>query len=311
MIMKSKLIYYSLMLLGSAGVLSSCTKDAATTAEVTTAASNNALATAVANTGSIAIATVSLSGTTDSLYLVGCMGRHDKRDTVAFSALPTAVGTYLTTNYAGYTFKKAFSVKDSTGVLIAYIVAIQFNGNPVGLKFATDGTFVKVLEQRIGDDLKHGRRFHEGGPFGDRNGHPRDTIALSAIPAAVSTYFTTTYAADTLLHAFVTHDSTYVLISKNNGLFATAITPAGSLVVRAQIDARHGKVASVTEAALPAAATTYLTTTYAGYVFNKAFSISSKAGALLGYDVFITVNNTKYVVTFNATGTFVAAKAIR
>ncbi|TFF35139.1 PepSY-like domain-containing protein [Mucilaginibacter psychrotolerans] len=309
--MKRKLIYYSLMLLGSAGMLSSCTKDAATTAEATTAASKTALATAVANTGSIAIATVSLSGATDSLYLVGCMGKRDKKDTVAFSALPAAVGTYLTTNYAGYTFKKAFSVKDSTGVLAAYIVAIQFNGNAVGLKFATDGTFVKVLEQRIGDDLKHGRRFHEGGPFGDRNGQPRDTIALSAIPAAVSTYFTTTYPADTLLHAFVAHDSTYVLISKNNGLFATSITPAGSLVVRAQIDARHGKVASVTEAALPATATTYLTTTYAGYVFNKAFSLSTKAGVLQGYDVFITVNNTKYVVTFNATGTFVAAKAIR
>jgi hypothetical protein len=311
--MKRKFIYYSLMLLGSLSVLSSCTKDAAnsSSAEGTkTTATNNALATAVTSTGSIAIASVNLSGTTDSLYLVGCLGKHDKKDTVAFSALPAAIGTYLTANYTGYTFKKAFAVKDSTGTLASYIVAIQFNGNPVGLKFTDGGTFVSVLEQRIGDDLKHGRRFHEGGPFGDRNGHPRDTIALSAIPTAVSTYFTANYAADTLLHAFVTHDSTYVLISKNNGLYSTAITPAGSLVKRMQIDNHRGKVASVTEAALPAAATAYLSTTYAGYVFNKAFSVS-KAGVIQSYVVFITVNNTRYAVAFNASGTFVAAKAIR
>lgn len=309
--MKSKFIYYGLMLLGSIGAFSSCTKDAANTAtNATTTAANSALATAVASTGSIAIASISLSGSTDSLYLVGCMGKRDKKDTVAFSALPATVGTYLTANYAGYTLKKAFSVKDSAGTLLNYIVAIQFNGNPVGLKFAADGTFVSVLEQRIGDDLKHGRRFHEGGPFGDRNGRPRDTIALSAIPTAVSAYFTANYAADTLLHAFVTHDSTYVLISKNNGLYATVITPTASLVKRALIDNHRGKIASVTEAALPAPATTYLTTTYAGYVFNKAFSIS-KAGVIQSYDVFITVNNTKYVVAFDAAGTFVAAKAIR
>jgi 6-phosphogluconolactonase (cycloisomerase 2 family) len=126
----------------------------------------------------------------------------------------------------------------------------------------------------------------------------------------VSTYFTANYAADTLLHAFVTHDSTYVLISKNNGLYSTAITPAGSLVKRMQIDNHRGKVASVTEAALPAAATAYLSTTYAGYVFNKAFSVS-KAGVIQSYVVFITVNNTRYAVAFNASGTFVAAKAIR
>ncbi|MEO7211877.1 PepSY-like domain-containing protein [Mucilaginibacter sp.] len=307
--MKSKFLYYSLMLLGSIGAFSSCTKDAANTAtDTTTTATTSALATAVASTGSIAIASISLSGTTDSLYLVGCMSRHGKKDTVAFSALPAAVGTYLTANYAGYTFTKAFAVKDSLSTITNYIVAIKYNGNIVGLKFAADGTFVSVLEQRIGDDLKHGRRFHEGGPFGDRNGHPRDTIALSAIPTAVSTYFTANYAADTLLHALVTHDSTYVLISKNNGLFATTITPAGSLVKRVQIDNHRGKVASVTE--LPAPATAYLTATYAGYVFNKAFSIS-KAGVIQSYDVFITVNNTKYVVVFNAAGTFVAAKAIR
>lgn len=80
---------------------------------------------------------------------------------------------------------------------------------------------------------------------------------------------------------------------------------------RALLDDHRGKVTSVTAVALPATATAYLTTTYAGYVFNKAFSISTKAGVLQGYDVFITVNTTKYVVVFDAAGTFRAAKVVR
>lgn len=306
--MKSKIIYYSLLMLGAVSMLASCTKDAVKSTTKNTA--SGALATAVASTGAIAIAAISASGTTDSLYVVGCMGKHGKKDSVALSALPAAIGTYLTANYSGYTFSKAFSVKDSLSVVTNYIVVIKYNGNFVGLKFKTDGTFVSVLEQRIGDDLKHDRRFHAGGPFGDRGGPGKDTLALSAIPLKVKTFFMGSYAADTLLHAFVTHDSTYVLISKNNGLYATAITSAGSLIKRALIDDHHGKVASITEAAIPASVTNYLTTTYAGYVFNKAFAISTKTGALQGYDVFITVNNTKYMIAFDAAGTFRMARTI-
>jgi len=240
--------------------------------------------------------------------MVGCYGKHDKKDTVAFSALPTAIGTYLTANYSGYTFKKAYSITDSTKTVVNYIVVIKYNSALVGLKFTAAGTFVSTLEQREGRDLK-GPGWHLGGPFDDRDGKHRDTVAISALPTAVSSYFSTTYPTDTLLHASVTPDNVYILISKNGVLYSTAVTAAGKLVKRVQIEKHDLKHAVVTEANLPAAITTYLTTTYPGYVFDKAFSESS-GGTLQGYVVFITSNSTKYAILFNASGTFVKALPI-
>jgi hypothetical protein len=68
------------------------------------------------------------------------------------SGLPAAITDYLTTNYSGYTFQKAYTDKDSSGTISGYVVIIQFNGNPVGLKFDASGNFINVLEQREGRD---------------------------------------------------------------------------------------------------------------------------------------------------------------
>jgi len=157
--------------------------------------------------------------------------------------------------------------------------------------------------------MHHDRFFHPGGPFDDRNGMHQDTIALSAIPSAVKTYFTTTYPSDTLLHAATAPDGSYVLISKDNGLFVTDITAAGTLVKRVQVDQHPARPTAVATTALPAAIATYLTATYPGYVIDKAFSVST-GGTLSGYDVFITANSTHYVLQFDASGTFVRVKPI-
>ncbi|NCD69544.1 PepSY-like domain-containing protein [Mucilaginibacter agri] len=299
--------YYPLMLLGLVLViLSSCSKESASTKSQNTSTST----TATSSTGAIAITTASTlaaSNSKDSIYLVGCIPGHGRKDTIAFSALPAAISPYLTTNYSGYTFVKAFQI-DSASVVNSYIVVIKYNNNYVGLKFSADGTFIKVLEQRAGVDLLGKNGFHPGGPFDNRDGRQRDTIALSAIPSVVTNYFTTTYPTDTLLHASVTRDTTYILISKNNGLFATAVSNTGTLVKRVQLN-RILKHTAVTQANLLAAITTYLSTTYPGYVFDKAFA-ESVNGTVQAYDVFITVNSTKYVVGFNATGTFVKAVAL-
>ena len=126
----------------------------------------------------------------------------------------------------------------------------------------------------------------------------------------MKTYFTTTYPTDTLLHAAIAPDGTYILISKNKTLFATSITPSGTLVNRMQIDAQPAKHTPVLQANLPASVAAYLTTTYPGYVFDKAFSASNSSG-IIGYAVFITSNSTKYVVQFNASGAFVKATVVR
>jgi hypothetical protein len=301
--MKTKFTYPILMLLSILCILSSCKKDAGSTSTTSN----------ITSTGTIAItslASTTTTGTTDSVYLVNCFSRHSQKDTVAASALPAAITTYLTTNYSGYTFAKAYKITDSASVVTNYIVVIKYNSSYVGLKFTATGTFVSVLEQMAGVDMKgKGPGWHEGGPFSNRDGKHKDTIALSAIPSVVKIFFTTTYPTDTLLHASITSDSTYILISKNVVLYATAISASGVLIKRTQAEQHGGKHVAVTAANLPVAITTYLTTTYPAYVFDKAFSVSI-GGTISGYDVFITANSTHYVVTFDASGTFEKAKVI-
>jgi hypothetical protein len=296
--MKKTITYQWVLLLGAMIGLASCQKESGSKTATNTSTTPT--------TGAIAISLA--SGSTDTVYMVGCFGKHDQKDSVAFSALPAIIGTYLSTNYSGYTFKKAYTITDSTKTLTNYIVVIKYNSALVGLKFTAGGVFVSVLEQRAGHDMK-GPGWHHGGPFDNRDGKHRDTIAVSALPAAVTSYFKTTYPTDTLLHASVTPDSAYLLISKNNGLYATAVKANGTLIKRVQIDQHVGKHTAITEAALPAAITTYLTATYPGYVFDKAFSHSA-AGVIKGYDVEITSNNTKYVIVFDAGGTFVKSFAV-
>ncbi len=284
------------------------TKNTTTTATTSTVALAGAIA--IGTTTSLASGIAGSAAGNDSLYVMHCLPPRGKKDSVAFSALPTAIGTYLTANYAGYTAVKAFQITDSTKTVINYITVIKFNGNLVGLKFTAAGVFVNVLEQRAGADLGAPAGCHPGGPFGGRDGVHPDSIALSAIPTVVKTYFTTTYTTDTLLHADVAPDGTFILISKNKTLFATAITPAGALVKRMQIDGQPAKHTAVLQANLPAAITTYLTATYPAYVFDKAFSISNSSGTL-GYVVLINANSTKYAVAFDESGTFVKASAVR
>jgi hypothetical protein len=284
-------------------LVSSCKKEGSTSST----AEASALQAAVASTQSIAVTTNSAG---DTVYVTHTCEPRDQRDSIAASALPTAVTAYLATNYSGYTFTKAFKISDASGTLKGYVTIISYNGNPVGIAFDASGNFVKVLEQREGGDLREGRGYHDGGRFQHRDGKQRDTVALSALPASITGYFTANYPGDTLLRAGKTRDSGYVVLSKNNGLFATVFSSTGSFVSRVQLPAPKGTIAAIEASALPAAVTTYLSNTYPGYVFNKAFSISAN-GAVQGYCVVIEANSTKYAVLFNASGAFVAVKTVR
>lgn len=94
----------------------------------------------------IAVSSNTVTSSADSIYVVNPCERGTHRDSVAVSALPAAVQTYLSANYTGYTFNKAFAVKDTTGAVKGYVVIVNFNGKPVAVEFKADGIFVKVLE---------------------------------------------------------------------------------------------------------------------------------------------------------------------
>ncbi len=296
-------IYYPMILAAVVlSVFSSCSKETSqsTTTKKTTV-TNVSASTSIA----VAVTSATDSTTKDTIFMVNCFPPHSKKDSVAFSSLPSAIGTYLTTNYSGYTFKTAFKIVDSVGTTTDYIVVIQYNGAPVGLKFTAAGVFEKVLEQQDGNQMR-GQPGRPGAPFGDRNNPKKDTVALADIPLAVTEYFVENYPSDTLLHASITPDSTYILISKNKGMYATAISKAGKLISRMQIMSPGPAPKAVAQDKLPSAVLTYLTTTYPGYVFNGAFVLDGPAG-VQGYDVLITENSTNYDVRFNSSGSFVKA----
>jgi hypothetical protein len=244
----------------------------------------------------------------DSIYVIGTCARDHHLDSVPFTSLPSTVTDYLTANYAGYIFQKAFTDKDSSGNTSGYVAIIQFDGNPVGLKFDAAGTFVKVLEQREGHDLS-GKGWHVGGCFDDRDGRQRDTIDLASLPPAILSYFTTNYAQDTLVKAYKGRDSSYIVYSINNGAFATAFDAAGSFIKRVELHDQTGNFIAINQSDLPAAIQLYLSSTYPDYVLKQAFSVSEN-GTLLGYVVCLNANGTRYAVQFDASGNFVKAITI-
>lgn len=267
--------------------------------ETTNAETSNTIAVA---------ASASVAAAGDSVYLVQPCGGGGRRDSITQSALPLAVATYLTANYSGYTFSKAFALKNSSSLVTGYVVVIYYNDNPVGVQFDAAGTFVKVLEQREGRDI-NGPGHHRGGRFEHRDGRQRDTIALTTLPAAITSHFTVNYAGDTLVKAFRSRDSSVVVISKNNGVFATVFAASGSFVKREQLQSRQGACQPIELSALPSIATNYLSATYPNYVFKTAFAIT-QAATVKGYVVLIEANSTKYAVEFDATGNFVRSKTV-
>lgn len=116
--------------------------------------------------------------------------------TVAVSSLPTAITTYITTNYAGATIKEA--AKDATG---NYLVGILVNSNVKVLSFKADGTFLKAVggKPMAGDSTNH----HKPTP-GDTTHHTQPgstTVAVSSLPAAIGTYISTNYSGATIERA--------------------------------------------------------------------------------------------------------------
>ena len=257
----------------------------------------------------IAVVSTATAANADSVYLLQPCKRGSSRDSVAQADLPAAIGSYLNTNYAGNTFHKAYAIKNSSGTITGYAVVVYFNDKPVGLEFDASGAFLKVLEQRERGDL-HGSGHHRGGRFQHRDGKGRDSVALTALPASVLSYFATNYGGDTLVKAYKTIDSGYVVLSKNTNVFVTTFNVEGSFVKRDTLDVpRHGKAQEIEASSLPAAVTSYLSTTYPGYVYKKAFAVQD-GGTIGGYVVFIDANNTSYAVSFDAAGTFKKVKSI-
>lgn len=305
----NNMINYCLVFLASMIALSSCQKEFSGN-QVNP--NNNNSYNSNASGGAIAISLNTSNstngGSSDSVYVMHSCDKGLKRDTIPFSALPSLVQNYLSNNYTGFAPLKAFVVKDSSGVVKAYIAIIRLNDKPIAMEFTADGSFKKVLEQREKSDL-NGTGWHWGGLFEERNGKCKDTVALNDVPPSIRSYMNSNYPGDTLLKAFKTREGAYVLISKNNGAFATLFNKNGGFEKRVALPAKDCEMVNIAQLALPSSVLSFLSATFPNYVFNKADLLKSN-GTTLGYLVLINANNTRYAVAFDANGNFVAKKVL-
>ena len=101
--------------------------------------------------------------------------------------LPAAVLTYLTTNYAGYTFVQAEQGTDAKGATY-YEVQFTLNGVTKELHFDAAGAIQST-----------GKGGHGGNAGG--SGNTEVVITQDKLPAAALTYLTTNYAGYTFVQA--------------------------------------------------------------------------------------------------------------
>ena len=290
-----------LLVLLCAGIFA-CNKEMSSASK---SSSSSSTTTTDSTSSTIAVVVDSSSSGKDTVYLLQSCANGTYRDSVDSAALPAAILSYLDTAYAGYDFLKGFEIKNHSGTIEGYVVVISYDGKPVGLLFNASGTFEGVLEQQQGPN-------HSGhrDRFGNRNSQQPDTVALSALSSTITSWFSSNYSSDTLLKAFENFDSSYVVISKDSGvIYATVFSASGSFVRREVLSAWGGTVASLTSGDLPAAITTYLSSAYTGYVFEKAWSLTAD-GSIQDYLVVIDANDTKYSLLFSSSGTLESARTI-
>src|SRR4051794_2492361 len=126
--MKNRLLKVMAILCMLLYVVESCNKSASAPASTTT--STQSLTAAISSLQAIAVGSASSSASaSDSIYVIRTCSPHSKKDTIAFSSLPSAITNYLNTNHAGYTPQRAYAVTDSSGAA-GYIVIIQYNNSP-------------------------------------------------------------------------------------------------------------------------------------------------------------------------------------
>lgn len=143
-----------------------------------------------------------------------------KLDSIAISALPSTITSYISSNYAGATVQKAGKDKDGN-----FVVLISQNNTPKGLLFNSSGVFQKELPappQGKGG-AKGGQ---QGGPMGQGGGTagqgqqapPQLTaVDVKNLPSAITTYISTKYTGATVDKAGTDKDGNYVvLILVNN-----------------------------------------------------------------------------------------------
>jgi hypothetical protein len=128
-------------------------------------------------------------------------GSHECTE-LAETDLPTAITSYLTTNYNGYTFNHARAIK-TNGIITGYGVEITYNNVKVRLLFDATGAFVSL--DTTGDGKGHPQDSTKS------NNHGKGTLVAQAdLLAVITTYLNPNYSGYTFVSAMAFLDGTTI-----------------------------------------------------------------------------------------------------
>jgi hypothetical protein len=131
-------------------------------------------------------------------------------------------------------------------------------------------------------------------------------VEVSALPTAVTSYITTTYAGATIERAGQTSEGGFVVqIAQTDGTKLALVFDASGAFVSA--DTHKGRGTEVDVASLPAAITTYINTTYSGATIAKAIKDATGAYIVVIKEADATITG----LAFTAAGAFTSELSLR
>ena len=242
---------------------------------------------------------------------------------LAVSALPENVTTYVSNNYPAETIASALKVANSTATYIVTLNTLEelaFDGqgeflgdgedfhhhHPHGDSlggFEGDSTHFGWDSTHFEGDTTHG---HHGG-HGGHGGHgcPGNTVSLDSLPSAIAEYIAADYAAYTAQHAEI--DS----LCQFGAVYEVMIEQQGVDHLKLFFDL-SGNFLSLAERDLyinaPRAVKDYVTTNYAGYVPRTKMEKFTLADGSIEYNIFLAMEGSHKSVFLKEDGTFVCEK---
>ncbi len=215
---------------------------------------------------------------------------------IAVADLPAAITSAISASYAGATVD--YAAKDDTG---NFLVALTQNSARKTLLFNADGTFNKELALRDGPG-GHGPGGHGG------FGHGRDSltqVAVTALPAGITSYVTANYAGSTINAAGKDATRGYiVMITLADGTRKALLFNTDGTFTQEVVRGVKGNYTAVDVATLPAAVTSYINTNYAGSTIKLAGKNTTGQ-----FKVIIQQSSGQIAeLTFAADGTFVQGR---
>ncbi len=226
-------------------------------------------------------------------------------DTIPTSSIPDSVRNYINTNYPGATIT-IVETEIRNGVT-TYEVEILVGGVRKELYFSSTWVFLNLRNSHTGGNGNGHGENHDG--RGDHD--DRDSVYNVVIPAATLAQIHATYPNDTVIVGKrEVHNGviTYEVIIKNGSTVRFLTYDANWVFVSigAGDDEHHenngGGDVVIAISAIPTTATTFISTTYAGYTITKAKSETERG--VTKYEVQITNGTTKKWLIFSSAWVF-------